>query len=1045
MKDHDTHLVRACREAGWGPRRLRTLLAPVGFFPLWARAGWLHYDPDPARTRAGLQAVGDLQAAVDAGLSDPSCEGVVLHGDWNRALVVRGAREPGFVLDASAGDARVASRLHVDAGFQGELDVLGGWIGEAVDRPAAAGPFAAVDGGSVRFVGVAFKGVPVSPGEADDGRRTACGSLVAVDGSGGGSPRVELFDCLFDTRSLGSTDGGPVPLQAVFVREAGLAAVDARLPESGGRAFANGLIVAERSRVELERLRLDGLRCAPGATVLHPAPLLAAFGAWPGEADGPQVRLEDASVEACAGGEAGALWLEDVAGLRLARSRFAACDGWRAGVLFAAAAAPMELDLEDVVMAGPDAGADGPAIELHLRGRTGNRLSNLLVAGWSTGLALELEAGDGGETLLDGLTVDAPSAAVSVRRALSGLRLANCNLVGAGGLRCAGRETRNLALDCVNFDGAEADGVPEVACSRRVTRRASRFVGRGDAVGAFQLRWDSPLLDAGVATGPTEPEAFDFDLTPRDVGCKRRFQVVELDGRTLRDPPAGWYRLGSGGRARLVYGAALPAGTVIRAGEDAGLAIVGGVDGVFAVGDADGERTAIAPRSPGDPFDRAAWLEFAGRGGDLLEFRGALLNGVADELRFSNCRVRLAGGEGAEGLRFLFWGGGGGAPSLRFRDGVAGLVGFDFRRARGRWPLRRLEALRTRLQAIDCVFGEPAPGGSAVAVEGGGPGGLSLLSGCRFDGDGSSGVPLRLLDAAVRLEGCVFDDLRQPAVDAWLGSLFLDDGARNRFLGQASHLGPLELIRLRDAELELRGGGNGFVLPEILLGPEGRFVRADGWPTVGDGPPRDFGGNFWGESCHLPCLADARTPADVLVAPQLAACDDAPEPCEADPVRGQLDAALAAEADGDGRLAADLHAQLVREHPRHPLAWTSAQRLEVLGRQREAGLDAALFAELAAGLPECAEPLANVLTASAAAQLAWDGDLPGSRTALAALERVAASERELDAIRKHRLEIETYPAAKAQDGPWGEAAQRLLELRAGAPTGPARLRTLPAR
>lgn len=503
------------------------------------------------------------------------------------------------------------------------------------------------------------------------------------------------------------------------------------------------------------------------------------------------------------------------AGLQLHDSRVEGSTGRAVRVTSTSA---VTLQIENVAIVDGDASSHPFGLSLDLPGRPGNVLRNVLISGATRGVELELGGGDAGsELLLDGLTVEGWFSGFDVDACSSSLRIVNTNIVSDIGLDFIDSNADQLTLDHVNFDGATTQVAgPGSPASSQVTALASDFVGVGDAVEAHQLKWSSPLLDIGIATGTLPLQDLDFDLTARDIGYKRRFPVVDVTGATLINPALGWYRMDAQSRTRLEYDGALPHGTVIRGEEGVELDIVcGAAGGVFHLGDIDGERTAIVPRGEDDAFDRALWLQFAGENGEELQFHGVLFNGIADELRFSDCEVELDfdAGPAVQEFRDVQDLQDDAPTTMSFTDCAGEVRNFDFRRdGFGTWSLNHLSTLRSSVSVRDCVFDKPdATAGYALAMEGRLAGVATVIADCQFDGGSPTGVPIKLIDSQPRLERNLVDDIKYWGLQSYLGAPTLDHTARNHFLSEVGHDGLSKLVFLHDSPTWLECGENSFV------------------------------------------------------------------------------------------------------------------------------------------------------------------------------------------------------------------------------------------
>lgn len=731
------------------------------------------------------------------------------------------------------------------------------------------------------------------------------------------------------------------------------------------------------------------------------------------------------------------------AGLQLHDSRVEGSTGRAVRV---ASTSAVTLQIENVAIVDGAASSHAFGLSLDLPGRPGNVLRNVLVSGVTRGVELELGGGDAGsELLLDGLTVDGWFSGFDVDACSSSLRIVNTNIVSGVGLDFIDSNADQLTLDHVNFDGAATQVAgPGSPASSQVTAFASDFVGVGDAVEAHQLKWSSPLLDIGVSTGALELQDHDFDLTARDIGHKRRFPVVDVTGATLINPALGWYRMDAQSRARLEYDGALPHGTVIRGEEGVELDIVcGAAGGVFHLGDSDGERTAIVPRGEDDAFDRALWLGFAGENGEELQFHGVLFNGIADELRFSNCEVELDfnTGPAVHEFRDVQDLQDDTPTSMSFTDCAGEVRSFDFRRdGFGTWSLNHLSTLRSSVSVRECVFDLPdAVAGYSLAMEGRLAGVAATIADCEFDGGSLSGYPIKLIDSQPRLEGNTVANIQNVGLHSYLGAPTLNDFARNRFLSMTElpDLNLLRLVFLHDSPTWFECGENSFVYDEVITEPTFDFVFYKGKqpiPLPGAPDVSNYTRNFWGSSCSQAVSTTGRIPSWAVPGIELPGCPNPllpPASCVTGgtPIE-MLSSGGELETAGDLTLAAATYEDLIVAYPDSPEARSAAQRLKSIAFDGRLDLQPDDFAALADAVSESASLLPAYLDGAAELLRAWQGDGASAAANLDAAYENAADESEAALAAKNRLEIETYPAggqlARAA-GRAPEAARRRAE------------------
>lgn len=723
-----------------------------------------------------------------------------------------------------------------------------------------------------------------------------------------------------------------------------------------------------------------------------------------------------------AGTAAGAALRVDDTPLNLHHSQFADNTGY--GVMFTAQV-PKPLTIQDLVL---DAGQVWPrpaGLRLAMPGKTGARVDNLLVSGYTKGLELDLAAGETGARLLvDGLTTDVPSTGIDVLDLDSGLDLKNVNLKAFLGVNTTG--PNNLLTlrhvncdDCATFVG----GQYQQYASEHLTQHESQFVGTGDVVEAHQLKWSSPLLDIGVGTGTGSQELldYDYDVTARDIGHKRRFTPETLSG-SHTDKPVGWYQVAANSSAQLTWTDALPHGTVVRAAQGAVLEITAAGGGTFSFGSDQGERTAIVPRNaiPGHEYQRAARLVLSGVQGEILDFHGVLLNGIAEDWQFDNVTATLDYDAGPSSIDFDF------AQDaqhdeptiLGFTDCAGEVSGFSFlRNGLGTWPLSHLGTLRSSVSITDCDFDVPdATAGYALAMEGRKAGVASTISECTFSGNATSGYPIKLIDAQPRLAENIVSDIRTYGLHCYLSAPTLDHTARNHFLSELDdqdlHLS--RLVFLHDSPAWLECGENSFIYDWIQTEPLFDYIYYKGKqpvPVQGGNDITNYHLNFWGRDCSTPVSTTGRVPTWANTGTELPGCPGGLPLACADVYHSMRLLTEAGETEAAGNLAgaAATYTELIATYPDSPAAHSAAQRLKAIAFDGSLDLQPADFAALAATVQESVGLVPAYLMGAAECLRAWQGDAAAAAANLDAQQAAATDESEELLAQKNRLEIETYP------------------------------------
>jgi len=706
---------------------------------------------------------------------------------------------------------------------------------------------------------------------------------------------------------------------------------------------------------------------------------------------------------------------------------------------------PLFLTVQDLVL---DAGQVWPrpaGLRLAMPGKTGARVDNLLVSGYTTGLELDLATGETGARLLvDGLTTDVSFTGIDVLGLDSGLDLKNVNLKAALGVNTAGPNSLlNLSHvncdDCATFVG----GPYQQYASDHLTQYASQFVGTGDVVEAHQLKWSSPLLDIGVGTGTGSQELldYDFDVTARDIGHKRRFTPETLSG-SHTNKPVGWYQVASNTSAQLTYTSALPHGTVVRAAQGAELEITAAGGGTFSFGSAQGERTALVPRNafPEQQYLRAARLTLSGVQGETLDFHGVLLNGIAEDWQFDNVTATLDFDAGPSCISFehvnediqVQ------VTTMGFTDCAGEVRDFDFTRGTSsEWPLVRLSTLRSSVSITDCDFDVPdATAGYALAMEGRKAGVATTISECTFSGDATSGYPIKLIDAQPRLEENTVSDIRTYGLHSYLGAPTLDHTARNRFLSQVGQTDLARLVHLHDSPAWFQCGENSFVYDQVEDEPTFDFVFFKGKqpvPAQGGNDITNYHLNFWGETCNSSVSTVGRVPSWANTGTELSGCPGGPPLSCTNIIQGMQLLAQGGELEAAGNLpgAATLYTELITADPDGPAAHSAAQRLKAIAFDGSLDLVPADFTALAQVVEDSEGLVPAYLMGAAECLRAWQGDAATAAANLEAQQAAATDDSEELLAQKNRLEIDTYPPSgglsRRSDAPRSREARQARE------------------
>jgi len=364
-----------------------------------------------------------------------------------------------------------------------------------------------------------------------------------------------------------------------------------------------------------------------------------------------------------------------------------------------------------------------------------------------------------------------------------------------------------------------------------------------------ELKWDHFLMDAGTATGAGEFLAYDFDLTPRDIGWHPVYDVKYLTSNWGATTPAkGWYQVNQN-MSFTGSSLTLQPGTVIRVSPNKTLGLAtGSANGIVTLGDKNGARTALVGSIVRNGDDALSLVigPVSSSQPRVTTIEGTLIHeGFTSELVFQNLNLTLDNSVAKVASNV--------GASLFFKQCKGELVGYDAINASGAYSnpggIAGIKIFRGSFGVNKCKL----DGGSGVLSA---P--LYIYNNVQSDtlvhqirnctlnrmGSGSQ-IGIYLNQSVIRMTGTTVNDFNTNAIYQYRSSTHLENDAHCQL--QKGYYTPL--IQASDGHIMLCNGYNNFIMPTADDDPP--YVTH----TFSITPPptsRDWSGNFWGTGCQNP-------------------------------------------------------------------------------------------------------------------------------------------------------------------------------------------------
>jgi hypothetical protein len=574
-----------------------------------------------------------------------------------------------------------------------------------------------------------------------------------------------------------------------------------------------------------------------------------------------------------------------------------------------------------------------------------------------------------------------------------------------------------------------------------------------------ELKWNHVLMDKGTATGAGELLAYDFDLTPRDIGWHPVYDVKYLTTNwTATNPAKGWYQVNQNMSFTGPSLTLLP-GSVIRVSPNRTLGLAtGSANGSVVIGNKNGARTALVGDIDHDPPVALSLTigPVSASQAKTTTIEGTLIHaGFTNELVFQNLNLTLDNAVAKIASNV--------DGSLFFKQCKGEVVGYDATlTVPGNNPngIAGIKIFRGSFGVNKCKL----DGGTGV---------LSAplyvynnvqsdtlvhqIRNCTLDrGPSGSQTGIYLNQSVIRLTGTTINNFPTYPIYQYRSSTHLEDDAYCQLQRSGPSSNPL--IWADDGHIWLCNGFNNFIRPNPGSNPP--FVVH----TFSFTPPpvsRDWSGNYWSHTCGtgLGETPIGRVPSYVAAnSTWLNTCVNLNQwvdhqPCQSP---GTLLLASGVEKELDGDLAgAQADYQAALELGTTESATEASLRLKSLGSQGEYGADS--YESIRTGLLAAADQvatqdpgLATLYACNAWVVEAEHGDFQQATHALETLRDAATTpqDRFNAALALEEAQIVGTPAGldaapAERDARREQATKRLFDLLAQGPGAALPTQTVP--
>jgi hypothetical protein len=363
-----------------------------------------------------------------------------------------------------------------------------------------------------------------------------------------------------------------------------------------------------------------------------------------------------------------------------------------------------------------------------------------------------------------------------------------------------------------------------------------------------QLKWDSPMMDAGTSTGTGQFLAYDFDLTSRDIGWHPVYDVVSLGTtQSLTNPVLGWFQADDNATISN-SNLTLSPGSVIRVAPNKTLKLAtNGTPGSVSIGSLTGARTALVGDVTTNLATAATSLTIGPTIASALKpttIEGTIIHaGFSTELLFQNLNLEL---DNAKAIIYSTTVG-----TLFFKQCEGRIDGYNTAVIAEKNPSsnKGIKIFRGSFGVRNCVL-DALPSGTTAPIY------LysdvltdtthHQISNCeitRGSTQNTSTYGLNLSKSVIRMTDSEIQDFPTAQLYQFRSSSHLEDDAYNEFtIIDPSSAG--KLIQASDGNIWLCNGYNNF----IRANENAPFVTHS---FVYDPTPRsrDWSGNYWSVVC----------------------------------------------------------------------------------------------------------------------------------------------------------------------------------------------------